>query len=144
MIRRLFKYLIKVYCSKNISKYEEPLYIGSFSSFNKNTYLGKNVSFNGFHVFGKGELHIGDNFHSGKGCSAYTSIHNYDEGSSIPYDNSFIKRNIIIGDNVWLGGNVTLIGSIEIYLLLDISMIGIIWWRAVIIQILSKEFFFIF
>ena len=43
-----------------------------------------------------------------------TSIHNYDNGNAIPYDNTFIRKKIVIEDNVWLGARVIILGGVTI------------------------------
>ena len=78
-----------------------------------NTYLGDHVSFNGMAMSGAGRITIGRFFHSGPGCQIITSIHNY-EGTKIPYDNTFIDKDVTIGDCVWLGNNVIILGGVTI------------------------------
>lgn len=90
------------------------LFVGGKSHVNRNTYLGNNVSFNGMIIKGNGKVTIGDNFHSGTDCQMITQIHNFDFGSKIPYDDTFILKNIIIEDNVWLGNNVIILGGVTI------------------------------
>ena len=70
-----------------------------------NTTLGNNVNFNGMKIQGSGSVIIGDNFHSGIECMIITSIHNYDNGNAIPYDNTVISKDVIIEDNVEVGAN---------------------------------------
>ena len=65
-------------------------------------------------ILGTGEVVIGDNFHSGFGCLLITAEHNYDKGSAIPYDNTYINKNIVIEDNVWFGANVIILGGVRI------------------------------
>jgi len=84
-----------------------------FTKLNKHTKVGDNVHFNGLRVFGKGNLTIGDNFHSGFGCKILTSYHNYN-GDSIPYDNTLIIKDVIIGNNVWIGIDVTILPGVHI------------------------------
>ena len=79
----------------------------------KHTILGKNVSFNGMQIRGKGQVEIGDNFHSGSGCKILTQVHNY-EGEALPYDNKVILKNTIIGHNVRFGDYVTILGGVII------------------------------
>ena len=78
------------------------------------TILGNNVNFNGMEMIGNGNIVIGDNFHSGRGCIIITSNHNYDRGKAIPYDTTNIDKDVIIEDNVWLGINVTITGGVTI------------------------------
>lgn len=75
------------------------------------TTLGDNVNFNGMQISGKGDVVIGNNFHSGTGCQMITSFHNYDNGVAIPYDESSIHKNIVIEDNVWIGNSVIILGG---------------------------------
>ena len=42
-----------------------------------------------------------------------TQNHNY-EGSKIPYDETYITKEVIIEDNVWLGNRVLITGSVTI------------------------------
>lgn len=92
------------------AEYKLPLNINNeYSSVTKNTYLGKNVNFNGMRIFGQGVVRIGDNFHSGYGCTILTENHNYKTATKIPYDETLEIKNVNIGDNVWLGNNVTIL-----------------------------------
>jgi len=81
---------------------------------NEKTVLGNNVNFNGLEVRGGGRLVIGDNFHSGPRCIILTRNHNYDNGSAIPYDDTYIQKEVNIGDNVWFGTRVTVIPGVNI------------------------------
>lgn len=78
------------------------------------THLGDNVNFNGMHIMGQGRVEIGDNFHSGSECQMITSYHNFDGGQAIPYDDTYIHKDIIIEDNVWLGNRVIVLGGVTI------------------------------
>ncbi len=77
------------------------------------TTFGQNVHFNGMRVYGQGKVKIGSNFHSGKNCKIITDVHNY-YGAKLPYDETYIIRDVIIEDNVWLGMDVTILGGITI------------------------------
>lgn len=98
---------------KKLKKFTPPLKINGFVVFNDNVYLGKNCSFNGLEIRGNGKVTIGDNFHSAKDCVFLTRYHNY-EGSAIPYDNTYIVKDIFIEDNVWLGIGVYVLGGVTI------------------------------
>lgn len=80
-----------------------------FCRLTANTVIGNNCHFNGINIQGKGLVKIGDNFHSGVGVYIISSDHNYDEGEAIPYDDSFITKDVIIDDNVWVGINVIIL-----------------------------------
>ena len=80
----------------------------------ENIWLGSNVNFNGMCIEGNGKVVIGDNFHSGKECLIITHVHNYDKGNCIPYDNTYINKDVIIEDNVWIGSRVIILGGVKI------------------------------
>ena len=84
------------------------------SKVTSNTTLGSNVNFNGMKIIGRGSVAIGNNFHSGEECMMITQIHNYDKGNAIPYDDTYIEKNIVIEDNVWLGSRVIVLGGVTI------------------------------
>jgi acetyltransferase-like isoleucine patch superfamily enzyme len=89
------------------------LRVNGKSVVNTNTILGNNVNFNGMTIGGRGRVIIGNNFHSGPECRIITSFHNY-EGSKIPYDETYIDRDVAIGDNVWFGTRVMVLGGVMI------------------------------
>lgn len=92
---------------------ENKVRANGFTWLSATTYVGRNVNFNGFKVYGGGIVEIGNNFHSGKGVTLYTQSHNY-SGDAIPYDKAHRLYRISIGDNVWLGDNVTIVGNVVI------------------------------
>lgn len=99
---------------KIIASYSSKPKIRPFSNtkLNKNTYLGKNCSFNGCVLRGDGKVVIGDNFHSGDDILMITRNHNY-EGDAIPYK-GYIYKDIIIEDNVWIGSRSTILAGTRI------------------------------
>src|SRR5690554_4840441 len=117
IVNNFFKNLRKRYYKNLIIRrartFEEPLKVNGPSYINGNTYLGKNVNFNGMKIIGKGRVSIGDNFHSGQNCFIITDTHNY-EGTRIPYDNTYIVKEVLIKDNVWLGHGVIVLGGVTI------------------------------
>lgn len=80
----------------------------------RQTHLGRNTHFNGLVIAGGGKVTIGDNFHSGVDCRFITQNHNFDSGDAIPYDATYVLREIVIGDNVWLGDRVIVLGGVNI------------------------------
>ena len=98
---------------KRAAQCGEGLYVGGKSYVTSNTYLSDHVNLNGMSMYGTGRISIGRYFHSGTNCQIITSFHNY-EGDSIPYDNSFITRDVVIEDFVWLGNNVIILGGATI------------------------------
>lgn len=90
------------------------LIINGPSRASPNTVLGDNVKFNGLEVRGDGPLKIGDNFRSAPGCIIITRNHDYDGGNAIPYDETYVREPVTIGDNVWFGVNTIVVPGVEI------------------------------
>lgn len=90
------------------------LKVNGKSNVTPNTVLKDNVNFNGMHMQGSGNIEIGNNFHSGIECMIITSIHNYDQGKAIPYDDTIISKDVVIKDNVWLGNRVIILPGVTI------------------------------
>lgn len=112
--RKLARLLFTIIVKKKAGKAGGNLRVNHYSTVTKNTILGNNVNFNGFKILGGGKVIIGNNFHSGFGCIVMTSIHNYDKGKKIPYDETVIHKNVTIKDNVWFGINVTILPGVTI------------------------------
>lgn len=108
------RYLNKKEIQLKAVTYTSPIFVGGRVKITSNTSLGKNVCFNGMKMFGLGKISIGDNFHSGSECMIITNIHNYDHGKSIPYDDTYIEKNVCIKDNVWIGSRVIILGGVTI------------------------------
>jgi acetyltransferase-like isoleucine patch superfamily enzyme len=73
-----------------------------------NVHIGDNAYFKS-----EGEIHIGDNCHISRNITIYSVNHNY-EGKVLPYDNTTIKKKVVIGKNVWLGMNVNIVPGVTI------------------------------
>jgi acetyltransferase-like isoleucine patch superfamily enzyme len=97
-----------------VKKYGEGLVVNKRSSFTPNTYLGKNVNFQGMYIVGSGKVKIGDNFHCGPDCMIMSHYHNFRSGTALPYDNSYIVEDVTIEDNVWLGARVIILPGVHI------------------------------
>lgn len=117
-MKKLINKLIRLYfnwCTKNkVFSIGENLHVNRRCKFTTNTIIGNNCHFNGMIVSGNGKVVINDNFHSGVECKIITSFHNYDEGDALPYDNSYVDKNVEIGKNVWIGSNVIILGGVTI------------------------------
>lgn len=74
--------------------------------------VGDFCNFNGM-VTGGGKVTIGNYFHSGVECMIINQNHNY-EGDMIPYDETYVYKNVIIGDCVWFGNRVIVTGNVKI------------------------------
>lgn len=106
--------LYKLFVIFRAKKVGSQLHVNGFSLVSKSTELGRNVNFNGIRISGCGVVRIGDNFHSGKDCLIISQNHNYDYGKTIPYDDTYIPKNVTIHDNVWLGERVIVLGGVTI------------------------------
>jgi len=107
--RNFSKFFYTNIVKKKAGKVGNGLIVNHYSMVTKNTVLKNNVNFNGFKILGGGKVTIGNNFHSGSGCIVMTTIHNYDHGEKIPYDETVIHKDVTIEDNVWLGINVIIL-----------------------------------
>lgn len=105
-------------CKKKIIKTAKScgkdLYVGGFSYVTPQTELGEHVCFNGMQIHGDGEVKIGRYFHSGVECLIITRNHNYDNGTAIPYDDTYIRKSVEIGDFVWIGSRVMILPGTKI------------------------------
>lgn len=108
--RKFFTYVV----TQSAHSVGTGLKVGGFSRISNNTRLANNVSLNGMSILGNGQVNIGNNFHSGTGCVIITGYHNYDKGNAIPYDSTYIHKDVTIDDNVWLGNDVTILGGVTI------------------------------
>lgn len=109
-----YNYLYKAWNLLIVKDHKSELFIGGKTLLSSNTILNYNPNFNGMMIKGGGEVTIGNNFHSGEDCLILTSFHDYDNGSHIPYGETFINKNVIIKDNVWLGSRVIILGGVTI------------------------------
>ena len=75
----------------------------------RRTELGDHVHLNGAFFYGGGVVKIGNWCHAGEGLKVFTRNHNYDKGDAIPYDSTYITKDVIVGDFVWIGVEVILL-----------------------------------
>ena len=80
----------------------------NFSRVTKNTVIKDFCGFNGMTILGKGNVEIGNYFHSGTDCTIMTTNHNY-ESTLLPYDSTSVDKDVKIGDCVWFGSKVTIL-----------------------------------
>lgn len=90
------------------------LSVSSYSVVTSNTVLGDNVSINDLKIYGAGNVVIGNYFRSGIECLIITQNHNYDFGDAIPFDKTYILKEVIIDDFVWVGSRVTILPGTHI------------------------------
>ena len=72
--------------------------------FTRQCRFGDNCNFNGMTVLGKGTVSFGNNFHSGENCRIITQNHNFDHGTAIPYDGTYVLKNVVPPGAI-MGGN---------------------------------------
>ena len=105
----LFHYIV---CSK--AKSHGKVKIRRYSTVNRGTVLGDQISIGGIHIVDKGNCYIGNYVHIGTDCQILTDYHNYDGGSKIPYDETWVVEDVTVGDFVWLGNNVIILAGVTI------------------------------
>lgn len=114
-VHKKFQRKARIYIvKKKCGSYVDRVQVGGVTELTKNTFLGDNVNFNGLIINGGGRVAIGDNFHSGPDCLFICQNHNFDGGKTIPYDATYIYKDIVIEDNVWLGSRVIVLGGVTI------------------------------
>lgn len=107
---KIFTFIVRRRCKKA----GKGVRVNGWSNIGSNVILGNNVNINGMYITSGGMVIIGDNFHSGKECMIIVQYHNYDSGAAIPYDSSYIIKNVFIKDNVWIGSRVIILGGVTI------------------------------
>ena len=94
-------------CGKGLSVNHECQFDGEI-------HFGDYCNFNGMRVYGDGKVFFGDYFHSGEDCVIITQNHNYDEGTAIPYDETYKYKEVRIDPFVWFGHGVIVVGNVHI------------------------------
>jgi len=113
-LRNLRSFYFTMRVKQRCRSYGSNLKVHAKSVVSHHTILHNNVNFNGMQIKGRGKVEIGSNFHSGENCSMISQIHNYDHGNAIPYDDTYIAKDIYIEENVWIGERVIILGGVTI------------------------------
>ena len=113
ILRKLRHFIFSFLGNKMLKNQSNKVKCGGFCIFSPSTKVGKNCNFNGMKIRKGGSVTIGDNFHSGDGCEIITQNHNF-EGEMIPYDHTYVVKDVVIEDNVWLGNRVTILPGVTI------------------------------
>ncbi len=71
--------------------------------FTNKVVLGNNVYLEEVKFKGQGNIIIGNNVKINSKTIFISDIHNYKTGNAIPYDSTYIIKDIIVEDNVWIG-----------------------------------------
>ena len=114
IVKSLLRFMFSTRIKMQAKSVGDCLRVNHKSSVTSKTTLGNNVNFNGMRITGGGNVKIGNNFHSGADCLIISQNHNYDAGSAIPYDDTYITKDITIDDNVWLGDRVIILAGVHI------------------------------
>lgn len=89
------------------------LKVTGYSSVNINTIIGENVRINGLKISGYGNVKIGNYCIFAPESFIITQNHNY-EGDTIPYDKTYIYKDVIIEDFAWIGARAMLLPGTRI------------------------------
>ena len=84
------------------------------SSVTRNTTVGEGCIFNGVHIYGDGEVTIGDHVVLGNGTVVYSANHDYDTGESLPYGTGWMPKPVHVGDCVWIASRVIVLPGARI------------------------------
>lgn len=114
LINKTRQYFWKKRALRHVKIHGKHIFVGGKTSLSKNTILGDHINFNGLRIMGDGNIKIGNYFHSGVECLIIAQNHNYDKGEAIPYDKTYIYKDIEIGDFVWLGSRVMILPGTKI------------------------------
>lgn len=98
---------------KTVASCGERLLVNNDCIFTHKTHIGNYCNFNGMQIHGSGKVVFGDYFHSGIECMIITQNHHY-EGEMIPYDKTYVLKDVVIGRCVWFGNRVTVVGGVTI------------------------------
>ena len=80
----------------------------------KNTSIGDYVGMNRVVVQGNANISIGSHCEFGQDILIISNNHNYDKGTLLPYDETYIEKDIEIGDFVWIGSRVMILPGTKI------------------------------
>lgn len=97
---------------RQLKQYGRNLTVNHYCRFAGNIRVGDNCHFNGMKI-GGGNVLIHNNLHSGEEVLILAQSHNYN-GDELPYDSTYIIKNVVIDDNVWIGSRVLIIGEVHI------------------------------
>lgn len=79
----------------------------------KNTSIGDDVGMNRVVIQGNANVTIGSHCEFGQDVLIISHNHNY-EGSRIPYDDTYVHKDVEIGDCVWVGSRVMILPGTKI------------------------------
>lgn len=86
---------------------------GGHAKLTRHTEIGDHVALMGVVASGNGRLVFGDYVRAGEGLMIYTRNHNY-HGTALPYDTTYIAKDVLIDEFVWIGAQVILLPGTHI------------------------------
>ena len=86
---------------------------GNVCHLTRHTEIGNQVSLQGTSITGNGRVVFGDYVRAGMGLLILTRNHNY-SGTALPYDKTYVTKDVLIDNLVWIGVNVTLLPGTHI------------------------------
>ncbi len=110
-IKTLF-YARKIY--KTAAKIGKNFRCGPNCTVSKTTYIGDFVRLNNVKISDGGKVEIGNYCQFGTDIEIFARNHNYDNGTEIPYDETFVHKDIKIEDFVWCGSHVIILPGTKI------------------------------
>ena len=113
VVRFFERYFYTTKAKLIVASYGTHLRVNHKCTLSKGCSLGNHCNFNGMTIRGSGKVVIGNYFHTGTGCKIITQNHNYG-GDKIPYDDTYVRKTIIIKDFVWFGDDVLVVGNVTI------------------------------
>lgn len=90
------------------------LVVRSPSNVTKHTTIGKGCIFNGIHVYGGGDVSIGDHVAMGNDVVVYSENHDYDTGKALPFGAGWVKKPVVIEDCAWIASKVIILPGAHI------------------------------
>lgn len=117
-IKRMIFVIIEIistkYAKHRCASFGEGLRVNMPCAFNSKTVIGNDCHFNGLRVVGEGPVRFGDHFHSGSEILIFTQNHNYNTPDTLPYDEGYIYKKVVIGNAVWFGTRIVVLPGTQI------------------------------
>ena len=109
------RYNIKTQFAESKIKNNTKIYGKGTAYFSNNIKIGEYCRIGeNFFFHGKGGIEIGDNTILSRNVTIYSANHNYKSFTTIPYDDTYIEKPVVIGNSVWIGMNVSILSGVNI------------------------------
>ena len=106
-------YLRSISVRRRAKKVGNKFYCGGRVHITRKTEIGDYVSIQSVWASGNGRLVFGNHTWVGDGLRIFTRSHNF-KGEEIPFDKTYITKDVIIDDFVWIGSQVILLPGTHI------------------------------